>query len=76
MPGERQPRGELPPDLLGAVAAKEGGRVVLVLGAGCSKESPTDLPLAGDLARECHRQLVENGCLHDEDVEDPRICRR
>ena len=45
---------------------------MLVLGAGCSNEEPTSLPLAGDLSHRCFRQLVNDGVLCEGDVEDPR----
>ena len=60
----------LPPSLLQAISSSGGGRVVLVLGAGCSNESPTSLPLSGDLSVECHRKLVEDGILEDGEVGD------
>ena len=40
----------LPPDLLNAISKSEGGQVVLIVGAGCSKELPTNLPLSRELA--------------------------
>ena len=62
---------ELPADLLAAIAAPGGGRVVLVLGAGCSHEQPPGLPLAGELAFECHRRLVADQILQEGDVGNP-----
>ena len=62
----------LPPDLLHAICAPGGGRVVLVLGAGCSNEDPTSLPLAGDLSEECYRQLVADRILCEGDVQNQR----
>lgn len=56
-------RERIPPALLEAIASPAGGRVVLVLGAGCSSEQPTGLPLASELARQCHDRLVANGVL-------------
>ena len=44
----------------------------MVLGAGCSNESPTSLPLSGDLSVECHRKLVEDGILDDGEVDERR----
>ena len=44
----------------------------MVLGAGCSYESPTSLPLSGDLSEMCHRQLVADGVLSDGEVSNPR----
>lgn len=51
------------PQLLQAIAAPEGGRVVLVVGAGCSFEPPTRIPLAKPCSQEAHRRLVEDGVL-------------
>lgn len=62
----------LPADLLAAIAAPGGGRVVLILGAGCSHEQPTGLPLSGDLSQECHRRLVADRVLGADVVADPR----
>lgn len=53
----------LPPALLAAVAAEGGGRIVLVVGAGCSFEDPTGLPLARQCAEEAHRRLTEDGII-------------
>lgn len=61
----------LPPDLLIAIASKEGGRVVLVTGAGCSVEGPTNLPMAGQCSVEAHRKLVLDGILNEGDCIDP-----
>ena len=62
----------LPPSLLQAVSSPGGGRVVLVLGAGCSSEEPTSLPLSGDLSEECHRKLILDGVLAEGEVGDRR----
>lgn len=51
----------LPPNLLQAIAAPEGGRVVLVLGAGCSFEPPTSIPLAKPCSQTAYRKLVDDG---------------
>jgi hypothetical protein len=61
----------LPADVLEAIAYPEGGRVVLVIGAGCSVDAPTNLPLAGALARECHRRLVEDGVIAQDACDSP-----
>lgn len=53
---------ELPPDLK-AAAARAGDQIVIVMGAGCSIEAPTDLPPAGALSERIHRTLVDNGVL-------------
>ena len=61
----------LPPRLLQAISSRDSG-VVLVLGAGCSYETPTSLPLSDDLSEQCHRQLVADGVLNDGEVSNPR----
>lgn len=61
----------LPADLRLAVAHPQGGRVVLVIGAGCSVEAPTGLPLARQCASEAHRRLVEDGVLAPGACPDP-----
>jgi hypothetical protein len=53
---------EIPPDLK-AAAARADDQIVIVMGAGCSIESPTDLPLAGALSERIHKTLVDNGVL-------------
>src|SRR5437867_3568034 len=53
----------LPADLLGAIAHADGGRVVMVTGAGCSFEEPTALPLARECALDVHRLLILDGVL-------------
>ncbi len=58
---------KLPSDLLRAISQPEGGSVVLVVGAGCSAEPPTSLPLSRELALNAHRRLVEDGVLDDGD---------
>lgn len=45
---------------------------MLVLGAGCSHEAPTSLPLSADLASECYRRLVADGIIAGEDVANPQ----
>jgi hypothetical protein len=61
----------VPAVVLAAVAHPGGGRLVLVLGAGCSYESPTDLPLSRPLAEEAHRRLVLDGVLAQGECNDP-----
>lgn len=64
--GERRAQddsSELPAPLLEAISSRAGGRVVLVLGAGCSYEDPPGLPLAGQLAERCFNELVADGVL-------------
>lgn len=53
----------LPAELLQAVSASGGGKITLVVGAGCSFEAPTAIPLAGVWSQECHDRLVANGVL-------------
>lgn len=55
----------IPSELLEAISYPGGGRVVLVVGAGCSVEAPTQLPLASQLASDCYRKLVADGVLAD-----------
>jgi hypothetical protein len=56
--------------LLNAVS-QQRGLVVLVVGAGCSLEAPTNLKLARDYALEIHRKLIDDGVLDDGDCLDP-----
>jgi hypothetical protein len=53
----------LPANLLNAVTAPGGGRLVLVLGAGCSIEPPTSLHSARHYAQEAHDSLIAEGVL-------------
>lgn len=62
---------EMPADLLHAVAECQG-RVVLVVGAGCSIEQPTGLKLASEYAAEVLRKLVLDGILADGDCDNPQ----
>jgi hypothetical protein len=52
----------IPSELL-AAAARADDQIVIVMGAGCSKEAPTSLPLAGELSNRIYRTLVANGVL-------------
>ena len=61
----------LPVDLLHAIAADGGGRVVLVLGAGASVERPTGLPLASQCAQKAHRDLLADGVLSEGQCASP-----
>ena len=61
----------LPQQLLQAVASPGGGRIALVLGAGCSMEPPTGLPSGSASAQELHRILVAVGVLIEGDCPDP-----
>ena len=59
----------LPPDLLQAVADRQG-RIALVVGAGCSLEPPTNLELSAVYSEEAFRTLKLNGVLTDGDCDD------
>jgi hypothetical protein len=61
----------LPPDLLAAVSAPGGGKITLVVGAGCSFEAPTSIPLAGRCSQECHDRLVADNVLAAGDCPTP-----
>lgn len=60
----------LPAELLRAVA-EQGGRIALVVGAGCSREAPTELDLATTYSLEVHRQLLQDGLLSDGECAAP-----
>src|SRR4051812_44722204 len=61
----------VPPFVLAAVAQPGGGKLALVLGAGCSFEPPTNLPLSGPLSEEAHRRLVLDGTLQEGECDTP-----
>jgi hypothetical protein len=61
----------LPPELLQAVSAPGGGKITLVVGAGCSFEAPTSIPLAGKCSQQCHDWLVADGVLSQGDCTTP-----
>lgn len=61
----------LPNDLLLAVSASGGGKVALIVGAGCSVEPPTGIPTARECSTEVYRRLVDDGVLQDGDCPDP-----
>lgn len=60
----------IPPNLLGSIANAQQS-VVLVMGAGCSYEAPTCLPLGGPLSNETHRKLLEDKVLDHGECTDP-----
>ena len=62
---------QLPADLLQAISAEGGGRVVIVIGAGASFEEPTEIPLARECSEDAHRKLVDDGVLVQGDCDDP-----
>jgi hypothetical protein len=61
----------LPAELLQAISTPGGGKVALVVGAGCSVEKPTGVPVSSECSREIYRRLVADGVLVDGDCEDP-----
>lgn len=62
---------QLPADLLQAISAEGGGRVVIVIGAGASFEEPTDIPLARECSEDAHRSLLDDRILEEGDCDDP-----
>jgi hypothetical protein len=64
------PPAGLPPPLLNAVA-QANGKVVLVLGAGCSFPPPTSVPMAKRCSQDAYRKLTLDGVLADGDCSDP-----
>jgi len=61
----------IPPELLSAVTAPGGARLAIVIGAGCSCEPPTEMPLSRELSIEAHRKLVHEGVLNAGECADP-----
>jgi hypothetical protein len=67
---------QIPPDLLQAVSAEDGGRIVIVIGAGASLEPPTRIPLASECSEQANRALIadnvlaEGDCLKPEDLSE------
>lgn len=61
----------LPSELLRAVSSPGGGRVALVLGAGCSVEPPTGIQVSTACSLEIHRLLVADGILKEKECEKP-----
>jgi hypothetical protein len=61
----------LPPELLQAISSPGGGKIALVLGAGCSVEAPTNIPVSRICSNEIHRRLIDDGVLNDGDCSDP-----
>jgi hypothetical protein len=62
----------IPEQLLAAITHPDGGRVVLIVGAGCSKEPPTSLALASEYAETAHQGLVDDGVLTQGSCTSPR----
>jgi hypothetical protein len=61
----------LPQQLLYAVSQSEGGHIVLIIGAGCSQEAPTNLPLSDECALEAYRRLIADGILIEGECPNP-----
>lgn len=70
-PNGRARRLTLPPSLMAAAAAFGEARISLIVGAGCSSESPTDLPMSRELSRRAHAQLIDDGVLAEGDCANP-----
>jgi hypothetical protein len=61
----------IPSDLLFAAAGRAGGGIAIVMGAGCSHDAPTSLPLSGELSLEIHKCLVTDKVIQPDAVLDP-----
>ena len=61
----------LPAPLLQAISARPGGRVALIIGAGCSVEDPTNLPMAKAIAVEAHQRLLADSVLQAGECPNP-----
>jgi hypothetical protein len=61
----------LPSELLEAVSSPGGGKIALVLGAGCSVEAPTNIPVSRECSTEIHRRLVADGILQNGECANP-----
>lgn len=61
----------LPSELLRAVSSPGGGRMALVLGAGCSVEPPTGIQVSTACSLEIHRLLVADGILQEKECAEP-----
>jgi len=61
----------LPTVLLEAISAATGGKVVLILGAGCSVDAPTNLPLSKACSIEAHRRLLRDNVLQEGECQNP-----
>src|SRR5437868_945848 len=61
----------LPPELLQAVSSAGGGKIALVLGAGCSVEAPTSIPVSSVCSAEIHRRLLADGVLEANECGSP-----
>jgi hypothetical protein len=61
----------IPPNLLSAVSAVGGSRLAVVIGAGCSIEPPTSMPLSRDLSSDAHRKLILENTIIAGECADP-----
>lgn len=61
----------VPPVILQHVTHEAGSRIVLVVGAGTSIESPTNFKTGADYSSEAHRKLVADGVLDDGECTAP-----
>lgn len=62
---------DLPPGLLQAISAENGGQLSIVIGAGCSFEPPTSIPLSRALSTEVNRKLELDRVLAPGECVDP-----
>jgi hypothetical protein len=62
---------QIPHDLLQAISAEGGGRVVIVIGAGTSVEEPTGIPQARDCSIRAHQRLLDDLVLVEGDCTNP-----
>lgn len=61
----------LPSELLMQIASDGGGRVVLIIGAGCSMPAPTSLCSGAWYSKDAYRRLVADHVLEAESCSDP-----
>ena len=61
---------KLPAAILQAAAARDS-RIALVVGAGCSRATPTSLPMAKECSEKAHAALVADGILKAGECPDP-----
>ncbi len=61
----------LPADLFQAISSPGGGKIALVLGAGCSVEPPTSIPVTQVCSARIHHGLVTDGVLEAGDCSNP-----
>lgn len=61
----------LPSSLLQAISSPHGGQVVLVLGAGCSADAPTSLPLSRHVSLAAYERLLNDNVLEPGDCARP-----